>query len=388
MFIRDKVKKVWKKKFNYKSFLKKYKLIRIDWKNIINLIIILLIFIFKILCNIKNLYINNTFFEIKKNFNINAKNKLVTNVRIAIYYLRIKNGGIERSTSMLINYFHKIKIFKIYLFTKINREEDEYIIPKNIKRIIIKNGKISNLIIELKKKKIDILIYQLYDAYSIKQLNKLNKTKTIIYNHSSIFFWINLKLFSIFNQTYQEYINSKYVISLVPVENDYIFKKWGINSVLMNNFMTYEYELISPSNLFSNTILMIGRADDKNKRFDLCFKAFEYILHYISDCKMNIISSINNTLFLQNLACNLNLENNIEFLGYASEPQIFFKNASLHILPSLGESFSMALCETKIFGIPNILIGLEYLAASSGGTIIIYDDSPELLAKESIILLL
>ena len=261
------------------------------------------------------------------------------------------------------------------------------IIPKSIKRIIVDGGKISNLIKELKKKKINILIYQFYDAYSIKQLNKLNKTKTIIYNHSSIFYWINIKFFSIFNQTYQEYINSKYVISLVPLENDYIFKKWGINSILMDNFMTYEYELISPSNLFSNNILMLGRADDKNKRFDLCFKAFEYILQYIPDCKINIMSSINNTLFLQNLACNLNLENNIEFLGYISQPQIFFKNASLHILPSIGESFSMALCETKIFGIPNILIGLEYLSASSGGTVIIFDDSSELLAKESINLL-
>ena len=308
-------------------------------------------------------------------------------IRIAIYYSRIKNGGIERSTSMFINYFHKIKIFKIYLFTIKNREEDEYIIPKSIKRIIVDGGKISNLIKELKKKKINILIYQFYDAYSIKQLNKLNKTKTIIYNHSSIFYWINIKFFSIFNQTYQEYINSKYVISLVPLENDYIFKKWGINSILMDNFMTYEYELISPSNLFSNNILMLGRADDKNKRFDLCFKAFEYILQYIPDCKINIMSSINNTLFLQNLACNLNLENNIEFLGYISQPQIFFKNASLHILPSIGESFSMALCETKIFGIPNILIGLEYLSASSGGTVIIFDDSSELLAKESINLL-
>ena len=285
---------------------------------------------------------------------------------------------------MLINYFHKIKIFKIYLFTIRNREEDEYIIPKNIKRIIIDHGKISNLIIELKKKKIDILIYQFYDAYSIKQLNKLNKTKTIFYNHSSIFLWINIKFFSIFNQTYQEYINSKYVISLIPLENDYIFKKWGINSILMNNFITYEYELINPSNLFSNTIIMIGRADDKYKRFDLCFQAFEYILQYISDCKMNIISSTNKTLFLQNLEHNLNLKNNIKFLGYISEPQIFLKNASLHIIPSISESFSMVLCETKIFGIPNILIGLEYLTASSGGTVIIYDDSPELLAKESI----
>ena len=44
----------------------------------------------------------------------------------------------------------------------------------------------------------------------------------------------------------------------------------------------------------------------------------------------------------------------------------------------------MALCETKIYGIPNILLGLDYLSLSKGGTIIIYDEFPESLAKESI----
>ena len=44
----------------------------------------------------------------------------------------------------------------------------------------------------------------------------------------------------------------------------------------------------------------------------------------------------------------------------------------------------MALCETKIFGIPNILLGLDYVSASKGGTIIIYDETPESLAKEAL----
>ena len=47
----------------------------------------------------------------------------------------------------------------------------------------------------------------------------------------------------------------------------------------------------------------------------------------------------------------------------------------------------MVLCETKIYGIPNILIGIDYLSISKGGTIIIYDDSSESLARESIKLL-
>ena len=44
----------------------------------------------------------------------------------------------------------------------------------------------------------------------------------------------------------------------------------------------------------------------------------------------------------------------------------------------------MILCETKIYGIPNILTGLDFVSMSKGGTIIIYDDKPESIAKEEI----
>ena len=44
----------------------------------------------------------------------------------------------------------------------------------------------------------------------------------------------------------------------------------------------------------------------------------------------------------------------------------------------------MVLSEAKIFGIPSILFGLDYIALAKGGTVIIYDDNPETIAKEAI----
>ena len=44
----------------------------------------------------------------------------------------------------------------------------------------------------------------------------------------------------------------------------------------------------------------------------------------------------------------------------------------------------MALSEAKIFGIPTIICGLDYLALAKGGTVIIYDDNPETIGKEAI----
>ena len=99
---------------------------------------------------------------------------------------------------------------------------------------------------------------------------------------------------------------------------------------------------------------------------------------------MKIISSIDYIGELKNLTYNLTLENNINFVGYSSSPEIYFKNASLHIFPTMSESFGYVLCETKIYGIPNILLGLDYVSISKGGTIIIYDESPKTIGFEAI----
>ena len=54
------------------------------------------------------------------------------------------------------------------------------------------------------------------------------------------------------------------------------------------------------------------------------------------------------------------------------------------IMTSLSEAYPMSLGEVKIFGIPSILCGLDYLILTKGGNIIIYDDNPDTIAKEAI----
>ena len=44
----------------------------------------------------------------------------------------------------------------------------------------------------------------------------------------------------------------------------------------------------------------------------------------------------------------------------------------------------MVLSETKMYGIPNILVGIDYVSNIKGGSIIIYDDNPESIAKYAI----
>ena len=330
-----------------------------------------------------NFELNKQYSKIQTNFNLTFNNLLNKKINIAIYYTSIKNGGIERLTALLLNYINNITIFNAFLLTKKGIEENEYPLSKNIKRINI-NGRSGDLLKIVKREKIDILIYHFYYHVEMISLNKLKNIKIIYYNHSCFLIWIYALFYYYFQTTYEVYRKSKYIISLVPFESDYLLKKWGINSILMTNFITYEYNLIIPSDLSSKTILMIGRASDRLKRFELGVESMKYITKEIPDCEMKIISDYFKIDYLFKLVDKLKIKNHIEFVGYTSIPEIYFKNASLHIFPSISESFGLVLSETKIFGIPNILVGLDYIVLSKGGTLIVYDDSPESIAKGAI----
>ena len=183
------------------------------------------------------------------------------------------------------------------------------------------------------------------------------------------------------------FLESKYYVSIVPFENDYLFKKWGIRSIFMDNFITYEFKSVIQTDLTSKIIIMLGRAIAKKKRFIIGMQSMEYIIKEISECELRIISNLTGINKQQCYVENTNLENKIKFIGYIAAPDILFKNVSLCFFPSVSEAFPMVLVETKIYGIPNILLGLDYIANLRGGTIIIYDDSPESLAKEAIYIL-
>ena len=208
---------------NYKNLNYKY----LNVKILIFLFIFIGIKIYLFIIKEKNYLLNYNYLQIQNEYNIIFNKKIKNKINIGIYAFSIKNGGRARVTSLLINYFNNIKIFNLYLFIRKLKEEDEYKIPDNIKRILIKD----DLVNKIKKNKINILIYQLSLHDEIKKLNDLNSIKVIFYQHLGIFDWIYGN-YSIFKSIYRDYIYSKYVVNIIPYENDYLFKKWGIKSII------------------------------------------------------------------------------------------------------------------------------------------------------------
>ena len=89
-----------------------------------------------------NKTIKKNYYEIKENFseicnyiNSTFHNFINNEIKIGIYSYYLKNGGRARITSILLNYFSNIKVFKVYLLTNNNKDENEYRTKGNIKRI-------------------------------------------------------------------------------------------------------------------------------------------------------------------------------------------------------------------------------------------------------------
>ena len=365
-----------------KKLIYKYFLYNLRIKNIIAFLFIS--FYYYLLINkLKLSSLKEDYHQIQTQLNLNFTNNINKKIRIGIHTVSLADGGLQRITAILINYLDKLNIFKIYLFSLKGKEKEEYPISDKVKRVFIeKKNDGKYLVNKIIKNKLDIFIYQIPLLNEIRALNNLKNVKVIFFIHSCFFYWLYISDFYTL-KIYEEYKNSKYIISLIPFESDYLFKKWGINSLLFENFLTYNYSFLIASNLTSENILLIGRGRSETKRFELAIEAMEYITKEMSGAKLNIISRANNTDRLQYFINNLNLENSVKFRNYSSDPSIYFRDASLNLLTSISESYSLVLSETKMYGIPNILLGLDYLLLAKNGTIIIHDDLPETLAKVS-----
>ena len=116
------------------------------------------------------------------------------------------------------------------------------------------------------------------------------------------------------------------------------------------------------------TYVYVGRLE-KVKNVDFLIKAFSRA--NLQDSKLVIVGDGRERNTLENLVVELNLESNVEFIGFSSQPSEYVNNADVFVLPSLSEGFGIAAVEamfakkpvlcTSVGGIP------EFVSHNSNG---------------------
>jgi glycosyltransferase involved in cell wall biosynthesis len=117
------------------------------------------------------------------------------------------------------------------------------------------------------------------------------------------------------------------------------------------------YEALPQANLKTKEKIIIGTIGrlDRTKGFDLAIKALKNLAQ-ISDQKF-ILKIAGSGYFepnLRALAKKLNLENQVEFLGWIKNKKEFFDSIDIFCLPSKNESFGIVILEAMKFMKPII----------------------------------
>ena len=299
-------------------------------------------------------------------------------------------GGREILSFLHFKNFIKYPFIKLYLFGCNNKKS---FLPSYIKSTdICDNSKkkinMTKAVKFLEINKIEIILNNEYEVQLCSFAKKKLNIKTIVLYHSNFFYFNYRKKKYNSGNFHKKFIYSSLLVTLIA-NNRILWKKSGIKyCTYLPNPTTFESDKIKISNLKYKNILMLGRSD-KIKRYEIGIKAMKYVIEKEPNAKLYIIGIGNNRYdkFLKNYSAQLGLKKNIIFKKLTKNITQYYKNSSIFLLTSIFEGCPMSLSESKLYGLPSIVVGMNYLSSSKNGVININEDNPELIANEILKLL-
>ncbi len=128
-----------------------------------------------------------------------------------------------------------------------------------------------------------------------------------------------------------------------------------INNPLFNNkIKSLSKEAIDNEDFLSSTtprIISIGRLEYK-KNYQYLIKSLAIVKDTISNISLIILGNGTQIEELKQLSKQLNLENNVHFLGFVDNPYKYLKASDVFVLSSLYEGFGNVLVEALSVGLP------------------------------------
>lgn len=162
-----------------------------------------------------------------------------------------------------------------------------------------------------------------------------------------------------FNKAALEILDKREFVQLQP-KHTIIFngidKTHIIEKALTNKLYRFEIGLKEKDFVIG----AIGRLE-KIKAYEILIKAFKELINIckkqndsIENIKLIIVGDGSQRNYLERLSANLNLENNISFLGFKTDAYKFYPLFDCFAISSISEGLSIALLEAMSFGLPII----------------------------------
>ncbi len=288
-------------------------------------------------------------------------------MKIALFFQSLQDGGVQH---VMINMYKELKIKKIDVELIIADAPGEVLKEVSKEDIIDLNKtklfgdyKVLFSINKLKKiintNNFDVIVAcPGFATISLILANSLSrkKVKTVLMVDNKISLLKKGKLkhkisYYLYKKLYKystsivvaHEVGRKDIISSFKLNENKVFKIYHplIDSNLLNESRSINHKFINSSNF---VILTVGRLVPE-KNYELLINCFPKIKNYIPNAKLIIIGDGPEKEKLNNLICNLDLENDIDMIGFYKYPMDYMKKCNLYVLSSKQEAFGIVLVE-------------------------------------------
>lgn len=301
------------------------------------------------------------------------KTKKETIKKIGVFYHRMRNGGVERVISLLAPIWIGLG-YDVVFFTDEEPTENDFSLPSCVGRVVLPTSidihpdetykRIAVLRESIIKNDIDIFIHNassspmlIFDLLVIKTMG----IPTIVSSHetfSSSMYWRDMGTL----KKIHVYKIADLVIVLTKVD----FKFWtlfGINTVCIPNPLLADINNIPQSKLDLLNVIWVGRFSIE-KRYIHAVQIFAEVVREIPEAKLLMLGKGESTAQTDELKYEierLGLTEHVVLCGYFKDITHFYSMSSVYLTTSYHESFSMALIESRAYGIPSVAYELPNL---------------------------
>lgn len=298
---------------------------------------------------------------------------------VATYYHRFANGGVQRVLSLLIQLWRDLG-YEVVLVTEEPPSDDDYELPEGVRRVTIpkcpnatreeyedRARALSAVLIE---NDVDAVVYHAWAS-------RLMVWDLLVCKMSGVHFHIHCH--SVFSQPARSandyfadmppvYSLADGVVTLSDADRAY-WSSFNANVATVVNPLSFDPALMPMADLKGKTVLWLGRLSNEKRPRD-ALKIFARVLEQEPDARMEMVGSSPDAKYvmrLQELAKDLGVDEAVSFRGFHRDVTQFYERASVLLMTSEYEGFSMVLTESQSSGLPCVMYELPYLTVVRTG---------------------
>lgn len=293
---------------------------------------------------------------------------------IAAYYHSCANGGAQRVMCELCSLWASMG-YEIVAFTDEPPTENDYPLPEKITRIVLPNYKEVNktnyierariLDEALKEYHVDIMVYHAWVSPIMlwdELICKINSIAFIGHCHN-IFSFPLMKNFANMYSIIAPYILADAVVTLSRTDR-YFWQYFNVNvHDTINPFTDSITDWLPTKKLDEKQILWVGRMASEKRPYDT-LHIMRRVLEKVPDAHLHIVGDNPNPSYMDNFRAkiiSMGLSDHVTVHGFQLDVRSFYENASIFLMTSEYEGFSLTLQESKLAGLPCVMYSLPYL---------------------------